>query len=973
MPYAANRRDLGKLGRVGIAFALSILAPAIAWGQPGDSRIVPRQSYLLAFEPFANGDYRSAVKAFQAASRDGVRVVDGRWIDSICFHAMAGESYYQLGLLADALEQYETALSVFLVHSQWMRRIEFPDELEASARSTSIPWAVSSRRPILADMPDRFPCLIGDVRPDRALIQGGVVDPAQVMPVRVAEVVRCTALALARRLEILGPVCSHSRMTNQLVSALAVRPGPANHWSQAWVSAQYGLALAGAGRLAEAETELQTAVLVGGRYDHPLTPLVLLELGKLSSVAGKHEAAVDLFVEAALAGAVFDQQHLVEESLRSALDLHLAVNPAAPFPPLAGAAEWFDKEGVRPLRASLRLMACENAAAAGRTETAIALLDEAAGLVGRREMSSGAIGVRLAHQTACVQFQRGDIQQGMAALGTFTEAAVRASPRLFQIGLVDKMAVAGDMSPRVANELYKKLLADPADGEWLTSPRATLAFASAPLESSYDNWLETALARKDVEQAVEICEQARRRRFLSNLPAAGRLAALRWLLEAPTELLSDDARVQRQEMLLKHPGYAELSKRSAALQDELRALPLAPVEQAQRDRQAELLAELEKTSATQEIILHDIALRREAASFVFPPKLALDELRKAMPNDRLALMFHATRYRVLVLAISRDELSWYRLGAPAKLAELTGRLLKELGNHDKNAVLGARQFADEAWKKSAAELSAALFKDGPTKWWKEFSELVIVPDGPLWYTPFECLLVGDERAEPLASIMRLRYAPLLSLSAPDARGAAATGRMAVTVGRMFPRAEEAPAAEAAAELAEEGGDVSILPPAQQTLPLVGSTVDSLVVLAEVEEALPSGDWMALPWRGPERFVLPAFHTAAEYGLKRAATGDEIFFGVCGLMASGARTILLSRWRTGGQSSLDLTREFVRELPYQSASEAWRRSVLLLREGELDLAAEPRLNFGSDIESVTGEHPFLWAGYMLIDTGAEPKR
>ena len=42
-------------------------------------------------------------------------------------------------------------------------------------------------------------------------------------------------------------------------------------------------------------------------------------------------------------------------------------------------------------------------------------------------------------------------------------------------------------------------------------------------------------------------------------------------------------------------------------------------------------------------------------------------------------------------------------------------------------------------------------------------------------------------------------------------------------------------------------------------------------------------------------------------------GNEVFLSVCGLMANGARTMLLSRWRTGGQTSFDLVREFIQEL------------------------------------------------------------
>lgn len=1004
MRNAARRRELGKLGLEGgrarrSAERMRLFFPALLLGliypllqapaaaQVADNRAIPRQSYYLAFEPFANGDYRTATKAFQAASRDAIRDVNGRWADSICYHAMAGECFYQLGALNEALSQFDTALSLYLANSQWMRQVEFPDGIDASSRSTAVPWGTSTRRPIVGEIPDRFPCMIGDIRPEGAVLQGGVVDPAQVLSVRAGEIVRCTALALARRREILGPVCPYTRLTNQIVNALALRPGPTNHWSQAWISAQYGLALAGAGRIAEAEAELSAGVLAGGRFDHLLTPLSLLELGKLAAQTGKHEAAAELFVEASLAGAVFDQLHLVEESLRRACDIHLAAGNAAPIAALAPAAAWADRQGVRPLRASLRLLASEDAATRGQTEAAAAFLDEAAGLIGRREMSAGAIGSRLAHQSACVQFQRGAASQGQSALATFLPSAIRSSARLFQIAAVGKMTTAGEMSPRVANELYKSLLADPQASDWLLAPRETLAIASAPLEEAFDQWLETALARKDIGQAVEIAEQSRRRRFLASLPIGGRVVALRWLLEAPVELLTENARLQRQEMLLRHPGYAALAKRSEALESDLLSLPISPVEEADQKRQAEATTELQKVSATKEILLLDIALRRESADVLFPPPLNLDELRKAMPQDRLILMFHCARNRLTLFAISRDDLSWRRLAPPAKAAETIARLLKDLGNYDRNSQLSQRHLDDASWKKSSAELALLVFKDAPTRWWTEYSELVLAPDGPMWHAPFECLPLGDGKdARPLASWLATRYTPLLALAAPDGRGVAMAPRTVVVSGKLFPRADTLPPHEAAAEFAGAAGEASP-PPANLTAPvsIAAVSADALVYLAEAEDSsgasvweTPLGgarlaDWMALPWKGPQTLVLPAFRTPAEAALKRGAEGDEMFLALCGLLSSGVRTVLFSRWRTGGQSSLDLAREFVRELPFQGAAQAWRRSVLLVQKGELDVEGEPRLDLPADALIPKGEHPFFWAGYMLVDSGAEPKK
>ncbi len=132
-------------------------------------------------------------------------------------------------------------------------------------------------------------------------------------------------------------------------------------------------------------------------------------------------------------------------------------------------------------------------------------------------------------------------------------------------------------------------------------------------------------------------------------------------------------------------------------------------------------------------------------------------------------------------------------------------------------------------------------------------------------------------------------------------------------------------------------------------------------------------WLKIPWGGPDQIVLPGFHTPAENGLKRGGSGEDLFLTVCGLMATGSRTILLSRWRDGGRTSYDLIREFVRELPHRSASDAWQRSVRLAQSADLDIAREPRVkDIPPESLPVRAVHPFFWGGYMLIDTGVVPK-
>ena len=90
------------------------------------------------------------------------------------------------------------------------------------------------------------------------------------------------------------------------------------------------------------------------------------------------------------------------------------------------------------------------------------------------------------------------------------------------------------------------------------------------------------------------------------------------------------------------------------------------------------------------------------------------------------------------------------------------------------------------------------------------------------------------------------------------------------------------------------------------------------------------------------------------------------------MASGARTVLLSRWRTGGQTSFDLVREFAQELPHTAPADAWQRAVLLATDSRLNLEAEPRVKRSTGEESPRASHPFFWAGYLLVDCGSLPE-
>ncbi|MCA9264443.1 MAG: tetratricopeptide repeat protein, partial [Planctomycetales bacterium] len=138
----------------------------------------PSQGYYAAFGQMYRGEYASARKTFESAARSGVRSVDGRWIDSVCYYAMLGECYYQEGDLASALTNFEAALGVFANQPAWMRVVQFPDTIAPSARKTTskaVPWGNSARNVPVGDFPRRMQILRGRLDNSDVVQQGGVV------------------------------------------------------------------------------------------------------------------------------------------------------------------------------------------------------------------------------------------------------------------------------------------------------------------------------------------------------------------------------------------------------------------------------------------------------------------------------------------------------------------------------------------------------------------------------------------------------------------------------------------------------------------------------------------------------------------------------------------------------------------------------------------------------------------------------
>ena len=214
---------------------------------------IPTDTYFAAINNlYDQGEYVQALKQFQAEWQHGEvkSAIQPQWIDSICYHTMMGECYYQMGELDQALDQYTSAVRLYLMFPDWMIRVVFPASIRPSSSMPQIPWGPSMRRAFKGFYPATMSLGQGRIDASQQVMQGGIVQPPMLLPIHVQEIVRCTILAIRRRTELMGPLCQVDATTGQLIAALSARPAPPNHWSQTWVEVELAMALIAGGRQA---------------------------------------------------------------------------------------------------------------------------------------------------------------------------------------------------------------------------------------------------------------------------------------------------------------------------------------------------------------------------------------------------------------------------------------------------------------------------------------------------------------------------------------------------------------------------------------------------------------------------------------------------------------------------------------------------------------------------------------------------
>jgi tetratricopeptide (TPR) repeat protein len=1016
---------------VSVLSILSSTRPASGQIVPRGAQTVPTVAYDAALAALANGDYAAAL---ETAGRDyaaGVRAGNQRWIDSIASAAVIGEAHYELGSLREAVAAYDEAILLGATHSEWLLAVQFPLQgPQPSPRPRVATWGRSGRGTKPATFPDTMSIRQSGGDPEKVLQQGGVLAAPVNVPIRPQEIMRALVIATYRRGVILGPLAGEGNAIDALNDALAKRPALPNHWSQSWVDVALGTAAWSQGRLDQAVPLLERGVTLGGKLDHPLTAWGLLVLGRVALARDDAVGAARLFEEATYAAAEFGDARGLEEAFRMAFAAHQAAGTPGIPATVQGGSDWA-RGGLPVLRSVLLAHQAEALAAAGNPQGARTRLGEIDARFLRGDAGQGNPGAVVAHAAALTAYGAGDVPAGDGEMERALAIARPRSPLLFQTSRLVEMVMAGatTISDRQADVLFARLLGDPPPREFVIDPLATLAAVSTPRQEAYEAWTMVA-SRRGSDAVLAATEAAARARWLDTQPVGGRRLGIGRLLSAdPSGLPRDDVAI-RTGLVKRHPELARIIDEDARLRTGLTAALLAAAGQAGEPTDprrsappgdAKAWEGFAQLSARRDVVIDFLAAGREPMTIGFPPLIPPAGVRARLAPGECLLSFHWGVSGLWGTLESSERAATWQIKQPAALARELTQLAKSLCLFDPHMPVGTDRIAASDWRAAVVTIERLLFEQSKIKLGEGIDELVIVPDGPLWYLPFELLPVGSagEPAEGddgasdtgplLRDLCRIRYAPTRSLAVtgrPPAPAEPPAGRGPVGIHAARPVRGERP--EAMGETVERlarGLDRAIVLPAQTlqhhgvvvSPALPASMCDTLVILDEVNVAGegPVGlrglfgrppdrgvkvgvtftDWLGSPHKRPLRVIVPGLQSAMATGLTKPVPrpGEELFVAAMDLLAAGARTAIVGRWRMGGKSTTDLIIEFLRDTEDPSAVPAasWQRAVDLVGAEEPDPALEGRIRVAGQTMLTDMRHPLFWAGYMLIDGGTSP--
>jgi tetratricopeptide (TPR) repeat protein len=745
---------------------------------------------------------------------------------------------------------------------------------------------------------------------------------------------------------------------------------------------------------------LRTAARIQDQYDYFLTPLSLIVLAQAEAHEGSYQAAIVLLQDAALLAAQFQQYEMLAEALQLLAGCATASQRMDLLEPLQRASTWSgNKSGLAHLAGMVGT--AELSLAGGNFAQADKLLKQAATIFKGRESGFARYQAQLSFVTAQLAYGQDRAPVGISNLDNAlkllrgnAQAGIMVEP-VFQTQMALDLLAGGQLTAQDTEHILQQTLAEPGTAEWEVSPLETLAAITTPRLPAYERLLELAVDRgADDDIVLERMDLVQRQRFYEALPLGGRLFSWRIALGIdPQKLAPEDRRVVEWS-LQRFTGAKASAQRIQQLIEQLRQLPPPMDDRGLAPDAKRNFDELDTLASRFENQLAFLSLQRKNLTRFAPSAASPARIQQTLGDSDLAVGFLVTPQRLLGVASTKQEMYFWKQNLSGEISEPLGKLFKGIGLVRPVGGIPPSTVTDPgaAWHGAAQELATLLIPPEVDAMIGRARRLIIVPNGQLWYVPFELLPnAGTATGTPWIAEHEIVYVPTLGSLALAFGPRPVVQHTVGVVGGMFSLDRSANEAQATKLLQAVPASQALFTSQKISTPSMdwlriatdqlwvaneidgsGTGWDAVVAPIGASRHLQIGSWLETPRASPDRVLLPGWNAGLSGG--SLDSGNEIFLPACALTFSGTRSALLSRWPAKGVSASTFLLRYLEELQQESPAHAMRRAVLSQWSEQFLIADEPNLlPAGKETEALSsGSHPLLWSGYMSIGDYQVPR-
>ncbi|MFK8111018.1 MAG: hypothetical protein AB8B91_02385 [Rubripirellula sp.] len=926
----------------------------------------PSPKLYIALEAYRSGDLESAIDLFENALRDGRRDIHGRWIDSIPALAMLAECHYQAGDLVTTRQHLDHVAQIAIRNRGWISRVDWKSSIQVGtvAATSQRLWKEAQavkRVPVSKKM--MFSS--GKRLTEADLAAGGTIEEPSLRTMDIVEIMRGLAIASYRRRVILGPLAENDPLSAGVLESTKF---PAD------LQVPAGRALIGAMRTSgyfsngddkRCLTEGAKSTTFDGGV-HPLTPISMLSQVSVIAGSAKPAAAVPLALTLVNYSAALNQYEFIGPALELAAGCTTPEQAGTVRQAASAVATALFRQS--DLATAHALVAGADAAiTGGDLDSAVTMIGQAQSMLGRRRVAQPRLSTYLSYVTARLAAARGmsigqkqptDLDNALNQVSAFAlsnrnrKSQLVSMPRIYQLNLI-LQSLGGSIGGRSSDSLLKNYCDDPPAEVWRRDAVDGLAICMVDRAKAHLGRINIAASRGYAEPTLQAVDYMLAARFNQLLPLGGRIAQVRAIARTDATLLGEPA-IEFQKTAGRN--FKELATAAKAMAD--------PSPEKAQALEAKAIA---------------VALSRVHIPMSMPPLLDTKMPISKLPAKTGLLTFTSVGNKLIGTMSTNGKVVMWNVAGGSRLPGQIGKVLKGLGV---GRSRGGRLPEDDSWREDAVTLRRHLLPDDSMIRADAFDELIIVPDGPLWYLPFEVLPIREPSDPLMGDKITVRYAATPGLAIKPVALPPHSRAVGLASSLFFaPRDPDLNAATVQSILDVVTDPVRIPEVTDVPSGLLGSKIGHLVVAAprtptpktpfmmnvsSHDQGSPFGTlngWMRFPATVPGSVILPGFRTAVDVG--QMGSGNEVFLTLCALHSAGVRSVLMSRWAVGGESTAIVLRELLQELPFTGMNASWTRAKMLLRRSELDPTAEPLLTQADqEKEDLTGDEPLFWAGYLI---------